>query len=618
MNAESLRHYWRSLGRAGVVSVPGFLLVVLLLVVRATLTQVGSGTPLLAETLLAPESLDTSQGVASTVAAAVGAAVVMLVARATVLRQRPVNPWVTVCVYIAIVVVMSAGRAFVNERSIFDGAEFVARLVLGLLWVTIISMALDARAEQVDALGQLTARRSRLELLQRQSEKSLASLRRRLRDLVDVQVAPAVRSMIAALRNLQGSTPETSSISEQLLKLAQQIRDFGDKTVRELSHQLDQASNEPFDPDLDDGSGNVSADTATPKKSRQFLSLLRDSTYVRPFNALLTSATLLMTMLPTLIVGVGITSRGAAVGIVGCGTAYACLTLAEHFVAPRLRSLGSWFRAFGCLVVYLVTSVTAYTVQALLLDPALPPRFIVVITLGLILVGGAWSLAAAVSEHRRRARLDLAAAIAAIDWQTTQTGNRLRATRQETVRLLHGDIQSRLAAVGMRLDFAAEQGDSEGVDDAINQSVQALDSVLVSLSRVAAPSSQRTNVIDSLDAIASSWNNAMAVTFTCDDDAVHSIVSHSLESEVIEVAREATLNAARHGMAKHVNIAITARADSIHIAATDDGIGAAASTTSGLGLASLTRLGATWKLERRDPNGTCLTVELPTHDIVIR
>lgn len=616
MTIESLRHYWHSLGRAGVISIPGFLLVSLLVTVRAVLTQVGSGTPLLAQTVLAPVSPDAARVVASTAVTIVTCGLIMLVAARTVLRQRPVKPWVTVCVYAAVVIGMSSMRAFVNQRTVFDGVEFVARIALGLLWIALISNALDARSEQLEALAQLTDRRRRLELLRTQSEHALADLRHRLNTLVEMQVTPAIRSTIAELRKLRESVAKGKDSSARLPALARQIREFGDNTVRELSHQLDQTSNETFDPDPRDFADATQIDFADTDKHfadadklRRFWSLMSDATSVRPFSPIPTSATLLLTVLPTLIVGLG-GSRGAAVGLLGCASVYACLKFADFFVAARLREWGGWLRLGGCLAVYLVTSVIAYFTQSLILDPALPVRFIVVVMLGLVFVGGVWSIAAAVSEQRRKVRLDLAAAVTAVDWQATATNHRLQTIRQAASRLLHGEIQGRLAAVAMRLDFATAPTNAPAASAAIDQSLDALDSVLDSLTQVAEASPEPTDVSVALNAVAASWNNAMVVTFHYDDDVVRDINEHSLAAAVVEVVREATVNAARHGSARHVDVTITSGANSIRVTAVDDGFGLTG-TTDGLGLGSLARLGATWELTPHEPAGTRLTVELP-------
>lgn len=610
-----LRSYWHSLGRAGVVSVPGFLLFALLIAVRALLTQLGDGTPLLGQTVLAPTSPGVARVVAATLATIAGCGLVMLIADRTVLRRRPVDPWVTFCVYAAIVIVMSSMRALGNQRPVFDGAEFVARIALGMLWIIIISIALDARSEQLAALAQLKARRQRLESLRVRSERALVDLRRRLGALVEDQVTPAVRSTIADLARLRDRVRSGHDVSSQLPLLAQHIREFGDNTVRDLSHQLDQPTHESFDDRPLVAGAAVDAidaidDVAVADKPSRFRSLVRDTTLIQPLSPFLTSVTLLLTSLPTLIVAFG-SVRGSALSFVGCASAYVCLKIADYVVTPRLRARGSGLRLAVVLGVYVATGVVVYASHWLLLEPALPLRFLAVFIFGLVVVGGAWAVAGAISEQRRRVRLDLAAAVAAVDWQTTATNNRLHAIRQATARLLHGDIQSRLAAVAMRLNFAVEQSNSAALNGAINDSLTALDSVLESLERVADAAPEPTDVVAALKAIAASWNNAMTVTFTIDADVVRKVEQSSLAAAVVDIAREATVNAARHGSARHVDVTITAELDSVRLVAIDDGSGPDSILSSGLGLGSLARLGATWELTPHDPTGTRLTVDLP-------
>jgi len=607
-----LRSYWHSLGRAGVISVPGFLLFSLLIAVRALLTQLGDGTPLLGQTVLAPTSPDVARVVAATLATIAGCGLVMLIADRTVLRRRPVDPWVTFCVYAAIVIVMSSMRALGNQRPVFDGAEFVARIALGMLWIIIISIALDARSEQLEALAQLKARRQRLESLRVRSERALVDLRRRLSALVEDEVTPAVRSTIADLARLRERVLGGQDVSSQLPVLAQHVREFGDNTVRELSHQLDQPTHENFDdrPLVAGAAVDTIDDVAVADKPSRFRSLVRDTTLIQPLSPFLTSVTLLLTSLPTLIVAFG-SVRGSALSFVGCASAYVCLKVADYVVTPRLRARDSGLRLAVVLGVYVATGVVVYASHWLLLEPALPPRFLAVFIFGLVVVGGAWSVAGAISEQRRRVRLDLAAAVAAVDWQTTATNNRLHAIRQAAARLLHGDIQSRLAAVAMRLNFATEQSNAAAINDAIDDSLTALDSVLESLERVADAAPEPTDVVAALNAIAASWNNAMTVTFTIDADVVRKVEQSSLAAAVVDIAREATVNAARHGSARHVDVTITADPNSVRLVAIDDGSGPDSTLSSGLGLGSLARLGATWELTPRYPAGTRLTVDLP-------
>lgn len=611
MNPESLARYWHSLGRARVVSVPGFLFVAVLLTFRGVVTGMSNNSNFVPQLAVAPASPDGARLAMATACAIAVGGMVLLIARHTVLRSRPVGPWVTLVIYVVFVIAMSSMAAYINQRSVLDIGEFLSRIVTGLLWVLVVSIVLDARDEQNEALFRLVNRRLRLERLQAEGEQTLADLSRRLHELVDRQIAPEVRSTISNLRQLQRPINSSGDLpTKSVPALAHQIRELGEHTVRELSHRLDEPTTETLMPAANDTPELVNSPKHADKLTRtKFRRLWVSATAARPFDALIVSISLTVTALPSLIGGLG--ARGWIGALIFVVCSYGCLHLADIFVTPHLGAMAVWRRVVVCLAVYVLTVGVSYTAESVLMNIAIPWRFAVAMLFGLILISIGWSLAAAVSAQRRRVLLDLAATVSAIEWETTQIENSVVAIRHAAARMLHGGIQGRLAAVALRLNMAAETSGTSGVNEAIDESVDVLVSVLDSLAAVTETHAEPTDLTAALIEIAASWDAVIGISFRLDGDTTARVAQHSLVPTVVDVVREATTNAARHGSARNVDVSIESEPNSIRIVVADDGVGVMDVPVQGLGLRSLARIGAMWELVAGEDGGSCLAVEIP-------
>ncbi|MBR0347464.1 MAG: sensor histidine kinase, partial [Rudaea sp.] len=88
---------------------------------------------------------------------------------------------------------------------------------------------------------------------------------------------------------------------------------------------------------------------------------------------------------------------------------------------------------------------------------------------------------------------------------------------------------------------------------------------------------------------------------------------------VYRIVQEAVTNALRHAGAKRIDIVLTARDDALHVSVADDGIGLPPDWQQAghYGLRGIVEraqvLGGAARIERREPRGTSIDVNIPLH-----
>ena len=167
---------------------------------------------------------------------------------------------------------------------------------------------------------------------------------------------------------------------------------------------------------------------------------------------------------------------------------------------------------------------------------------------------------------------------------------------------VHGPVQSALVSTAMRL--SAHDRTADSVNDARRRLEQALTAVEHDHQEI-------PNIDNALGDLISLWKPTVDIRADVGPTARSRLAETSgLRRCVIEICREATSNAIRHGKATVVEISLVRKGESILVRVSDDGVGLPASPVAGLGTQMLHDIGLRWTLINKPEGGAELTVEV--------
>ncbi len=167
---------------------------------------------------------------------------------------------------------------------------------------------------------------------------------------------------------------------------------------------------------------------------------------------------------------------------------------------------------------------------------------------------------------------------------------------------VHGTVQSALISTAMRL--SATDRTSETVADARRRLEQAL-------TEISTDQGESASVSVALEDLQGLWSPLVRISFEIGPRAEQRLAEDAgLRRCVIEICREGTSNAIRHGHAKSIDIRVDLNGDLIEIRVTDDGDGNANVTVAGLGSEMLEDTCVRWQLDRRHDGGSELIAVL--------
>ena len=196
---------------------------------------------------------------------------------------------------------------------------------------------------------------------------------------------------------------------------------------------------------------------------------------------------------------------------------------------------------------------------------------------------------------------------------------RLVVEHERIARDLHDNVIQRLFAIGLSLQSVQPMG-SGLVEERISSAVEAIDEVIreiretiFELNRpgsVGVRAQLKRLVVD----VSAKLGVEPTVQF---QGPVDSMVDDELASHLLAVTREALSNAARHGKAASVEVALQASARVVSLMVRDDGKGFPKDLEEGRGLSNMherARLfGGTFQIVSSDEGGTLIEWEVPTH-----
>jgi signal transduction histidine kinase len=504
--------------------------------------------------------------------------IVLLVAHASYLHPRPRKPRPLAAIATLAVAGLLRGLtvAYLFETfGVVAQSDYPQRATAGMVLVVILfgsaAILMDAQYSYREERARLEAEIAALDDLAREGERALADHRERMLD----QIRGTLRDALAGANSRE------------------QLHGSVDEVVRPLSHRIARSEIELR---LGERELNPSRVKLGPALRTGF------ATY--PFNPL---ATLLIAAPATTF------SRFWAFGpiaILDVAVMIALVSLA--FVRLRRLSLRGWF-AFGAILLVGVASSAA----TLLLVGANP----VTDVFGLLLLSVNVSLpavsVAAFKGFEARRELNLAelrqvAELA--NWQQAVLRQRAWVEQQRLGRYLHSEIQGRIRATALRA--ARQEPEAHAIDPAVvaDLAEQCEQALLLS----AEPPNLAGFIADTTEL----WRGAMALEFELDPAAEAALGRDPFATAaVIEIAREAIGNSAKHGQAKRVRVEIrpaaaaNQTAEAIELVVTDDGSGAAPAAETqaakGLGTGVIAELALEWSLATGD-GGAVLSATVAT------
>lgn len=167
-------------------------------------------------------------------------------------------------------------------------------------------------------------------------------------------------------------------------------------------------------------------------------------------------------------------------------------------------------------------------------------------------------------------------------------------------RRLHGPVQSKLRMSAIEIERAADRGDTDDIDAAVEAALQAL------LDAEQQEGASHVPLVDTVADLARTWEGFVEVRADLDEQ------SRGLcgRDDVIDVLTEAISNAHHHGQASEATIRIETRSDGLHILVKDNG-SADSVGPAGLGTRLMRNRADDFELSVT-PEGATLQVVIPT------
>lgn len=541
---------------------------------------------------------------------AISALVAAWLVRATVLRNQ-VNYDASIGrTFISYLLVLLLLRSAQGVFAYSIGADFSfspARVLTGLVVLYVVAYLLSYVDRYRRGISELRAEQQQLDRVRAASARGLMHIRSELVAILSERVAPAKLAIAAQLTSLRGAPRPTS-----LRAMAEQVRSDLIDPIRSFSYEIEQM---PSTVGPDDRVKNYPVRV-------QWRKLVASIPTVQPFNPIAGGVTATLIGLVNVehfnqLVTV-LTAAGAGV------TLAASLAVAKIFFTPllnRFKPIGQWCL---CVGAYFLASLPAFFVlwgpwsrQTVIATPmalfAIPVAMLIMVIWAVI---GAASAMAAQTESELRATVEL----------TRREASALEREevleRRAIAHILHGEVQSILTTAAFRLDLASQAttadstaiGDVQTMMSAAFARIDSIATLVVGTTTDGSDTDQRS-VTEQLADLCSSWSGIVTVTLYIDPLTAEQLETRvndaSLAPVVVDIVREAILNATRHARASKIEVRITTVANNCRITVINNGKTPAHPAPAGLGHQMLDQLHCTWTLNPGASGGAVLDAHLP-------
>ena len=490
---------------------------------------------------------------------------VLVAAKFTILRNthKKSRPITTLSVF----ALAGAARGFsvawgLEFFGITAQADFEERMRAGaviiLIWFAVSAVMVDGIRNYRKTFAELSDKFEKVQLLREQGAEKLRGTQNQLTEQIRLTLSDALRA---------GSS--SSDIHKSV-----------DSLVRPLSHRIQLA-----DPKLE-------IEVKVPRRRLRLAPVLRTAINEVPFNPLWV---ILMSVLGTL------SSRFWQVGPTALIDSLAIVAVISAFflAARKLGLKGIW-----TLPVWFVTGITV-AAAPLLIAGSLGPASVsdvMLLSLNVVIPAAIVSFIGAFDRESDRNLERLEDAVSMLEWQTSSFEQREWVQRQRISRFVHSELQSRLRAFALRMDFAGREPNEEE----LLQLRQECDRSLLAESR-----QQDFSLF--LDDIRKLWHGVLEIEVQAEEQVFDELAKDPYcSAAAIEVVREAFSNAVRHGKANKAILTLELEGDPseplrLGIKVLDNGVLQRGS--EGFGLKTIKELSRDYELTKTD-SGTLLRARL--------
>lgn len=541
--------------------------------------------------------------------------------RFTVLRGRTDRAGTgrTFAAYLLVVVIVGVLQQIAARLSGTEIGFSPVRLVTALLVLYLVACVLDYFDRYRDAIVQLRKEQQGLILLRTSHAERLFAMRTAIVDATWQQVAPAWARITDRLAGLADHES-----AQALHSVAASIRADLIDPIRALSYQVQ------------DVEVAVSPDKAAAAEVSQrwllnWREVLLGVPIAHPFPAVVVGLSLLVYSMNNFdyfdLLTLVVSSLSMVITIM------VLLFAAQKLVLPLIRRAAApvgWF--VYVLTITVISAVTAVVFAAFLLraNSVVDLRAVLLGELLLMTIIFIWSVLASVVSKAASTEAQLRRTIELTRQETLALEREVALTRQRIAQALHGEVQTLLTSAAFRLDLAAEritdnvnifgsQQLASVIDDAratVTDAAARIDAIaLESNLRSADAVESGLGVAEHIRNLRDAWDGIAKITSSINGETAQRLDARvndaSLAPVVVDLVREAILNAVRHAHAAHIQISIHAVNSACEITVINDGLRLPGDLTPGLGQNMLDKLGCRWTISPGATSGALLRIELP-------
>lgn len=528
------------------------------------------------------------------------AGLVLIAARVTLLSPgpRPSRPVVALCVFALAGVVHGVTTTRVAELVGIpledEPQRVIARAILAAVWMSVITLAVDANRRHRAVMTDLEKRLvelAELEAIERERLEAVAS------ELRQSAVAPLIRSL-ETIRSELLAMPERGAAHAAAVRLSEVIAE----QVRPLSHELLG----------DEADWNPRVEDATPPSRRDRMRRMLEAVTDRPSrHPWLAAIAYEGSVTPLLIIA------GQPAPLIIANAVGAPLILGAMGEVAN-RTLGGTCRRLPPLVrlpIGVAVSLVAVAVGNLAFagaasasgaaDYSYPATFVTFPLLVLLI-----NLAVGVDEARQVEEERLRDTMRRLVWARARIAQRVRHERQTLGAWLHGPTQSALLAVLNRIERADPETREQALLEALPDLAAAIDAIRA-LADGHVPA--RNGADETIDAITRMWEGALEIRLHDPEGVAGRLATDFGASAAVgDVIAEALANAVRHGGAGTVEIGLHhfLHPERIRVEVVDDGEFHPASEP-GAGSRMLDVITLEWEVATRADGRTEFVADVP-------
>lgn len=458
----------------------------------------------------------------------------------------------------------------------------------GMAVIGVAAIVLNDRAHYVAQYRQLVFRRQELERELDNLNQNIGAFIDQLRDSVREAVDAALNPIVDDARKRHSAR----EIVEDIVRVSEDV-------VRPLSHQVSAA---------------LPADTQSVPRTRpprvSFARLVQLTTTVAPFQPRVVSLIVFMLLFSASVFLLAF-PVGALFLVSALTVGFVTHWFGQRYVQPRLPSWSLWLRVVVISAVYpagfliTVLGLIAFREQGITVDRVSGLGYPL-----LIIEFLSWGLATipAIRAGQREILEEGVETTSELAQIRARAEVRLRREKQRLAATVHGDVQSILMAAALRL-----QHPDTTREDALSIVSEARAAIARTLDEARMAETVWPGLEELCQRLVDSWSGVVEIS--CQTDPLAREVvdrNQDLAETVWQVAREAVTNAAKHGRARSVKVAVGVSDDGhfLSFSAVDDGTRVSADELRGGGSRLFDAVSENWTRQSGD-TGTELELSIP-------